>query len=87
MVKKLNLRISGGSADNESAYRDFTKSYRQSDNIVDQRDGKGEARYMQQVQEEIDSMLGGGKHQDRLPTNTRKVDAEEAVRKTHFERK
>lgn len=88
MVKKLNLKISGGVSDNESAFREWTKSYRQSSNVIDRRGPEFEDErndivindFKGKIQKRIDRV-------ERIPeSTTRKVDAEEAVRKTHFER-
>jgi hypothetical protein len=123
--KKKLLSISDPSV-NRTKYGDFTRNYRQSSNVIDQRDNRGDFRARSDMfgrtgadstnlrefyeqggrgrtrdtgtstrpqTSEIatpDDYSGGaaygGMVSETTPNSTRKVDAEEAIRKTHFER-
>lgn len=125
MAKKLNLSISDTSV-NRTKFGDFTRNYRQSANVVDQRDGRGDFRASSDMygrtgadstnlrefydqggrgrtrtsststpsNNSVDTATPddyastdiGAKISATTPSQTRKVDAEEAVRRTHFER-
>lgn len=127
MAKKLNLTIADPSA-NDKTYKPFVSNYRQSANVIDRRDGRGEIRAstdmygrsgvtentnVREFYEKgakgktrtspnatpvsgstVDSTTPddyatsdiGAKFSQTTPNSSRKVDAEEAVRKTHFER-
>lgn len=59
-----------------TAYSEFTKNYRSSENVVDQRDGNGDLRAVMDKD-----------FVENLTTQTRKVSPDEAIRKTHLERR
>lgn len=115
MARKPNLDATSRAA---TAYSDFTKNYRQSSNVLDQRDGKGyqrdheargsptpkDAEYgartssgrigrtssagdTQTPDDYATSDIGSKSSPTTPPNSTRKVDPEEAVQRTHRDRK
>ena len=101
--KKMDFSIADPSR-NQSKYRDFTRNYRQSENLEDRRgrqfqptetpsaqwSGYKQSRTSStppdEYSDDINAVLGGGFSTTTPTSSSRKVDAEEAIRRTHFER-
>jgi len=101
--KKMDLSIADPTR-NQSKYRDFTRNYRQSENLEDRRgrqfqptetpsaqwSGAKQSRTSStppdQYGDDLGAMVGGMDSTSTSASATRKVDAEEAIRRTHFER-